>query len=241
MTQSNHAGPPERWEPVPEIDGCTYSSYQACTLGAVRSTDRTAGSRTLRGVTLKARPNNSGYLRVNMSCDNPAHKPHTHTVQKVILRTFAGECPPGMEARHLDNNPRNNCWAPGSEEETRAAGGNLIYGTKPQNHADRPDPAAPPDPQYECRNFTTCGNTVANPGRRCLECLVRVGVLARAMLDQGAPLPAVAGHFGYTADAWTYKLAVEHGGYAGTRARARTQRPTLAQRWRLRRLRRQVW
>ena len=39
--------------------------------------------------------------------------------------------------RHLDGNPLNNRWAPGDEEEIRALGGNLIYGTPAENCEDR--------------------------------------------------------------------------------------------------------
>jgi hypothetical protein len=46
-------------------------------------------------------------------------------------------------------------------------------------------------------------------------------------------LQDVAEHFGYTADNWTYKLAIEHGGYTGSKPEARMQHPTLRQRVRL--------
>ena len=40
--------------------------------------------------------------------------------------------------RHLDDDPLNNRWRPGStDDEVRAAGGNLVYGTKQQNAQDK--------------------------------------------------------------------------------------------------------
>ena len=52
------------------------------------------------------------------------------------MLAFAGPCPEGLVVRHLDGNPENNRWAPGDEAETRAAGGNLIYGTDSENSFD---------------------------------------------------------------------------------------------------------
>lgn len=46
-------------------------------------------------------------------------------VHRIVLRTFVGECPPGMECRHLDGNPVNN-----SVE-------NLVWGTQSENWKDR--------------------------------------------------------------------------------------------------------
>jgi hypothetical protein len=182
----------------------------------------------VRGTVLKATPGSGGYVRVKLSCDNPAHKPHTLTMQKIVLRTFAGECPPGMEARHLDGDPANNRWAPGATaEEVRANGGNLFYGTKLQNHHDKADPYAPPEPVYPCRNAPRCAGRAHKPGRRCLDCVAEVGREAAGMLRAGQPLQAVAEHFGYTGPDWVYSLAVKHGGYEGSKAEARTQRPPL--------------
>ena len=62
----------------------------------------------------------------------------TKTVHSLVLLGFAGPPPPGMESRHLDDDPLNNRWAPGdTDDEVRAAGGNLVYGTKRQNTEDQ--------------------------------------------------------------------------------------------------------
>jgi len=222
---------PERWEPVPRIDGCAFSGYQCSTMGLVRSLDRTTpGGRALRGTVLKATPGSGGYVRVKLACDDPAHKPHTLTMQKIVLRTFAGECPPGMEARHLDSDPANNRWAPGNEEETRKAGGNLVWGTKAENHADKDDPQ-PPKPTYPCLNAFprgTCDGKALNPGRRCIRCTVDVGIEAARMLRDGQNLETVRQHFGYKTGDWVFGLAVRYGGYpAELKDQARTQQPPL--------------
>jgi hypothetical protein len=206
---------------VPQIDGCTFSHYRASAAGRVRSVDRRAGGRYYRGVVLKTRLNNSGYVLVTMSCDNPEHRAHTHTMQKVILTTFTGPCPPGMQARHLDSNPENNACQ------------NLAWGTKEQNEADKPVPPVL-EASHPCRNAPRCGNLVVNEGRRCPDCVAEVGRQAAAMLNAGMNLQDVAEVFGYTGPDWVFKLAVQHGGYAGTKAEARTQHPGLAARARLR-------
>jgi hypothetical protein len=65
-------------------------------------------------------------------------RPRKLFVHRAVLLAFAGPPEPGQEARHLDGNPANNHWAPGnSEEETRAAGGNLFWGTRLENMRDK--------------------------------------------------------------------------------------------------------
>jgi hypothetical protein len=47
------------------------------------------------------------------------------------------------------------------------------------------------------------------------------------------PSPKVAARFGYTDDRWVIGLARKFGGWEGTNAEARAQRPTLRQRMQL--------
>jgi hypothetical protein len=62
----------------------------------------------------------------------------TFTIHSVIMLTFAGSRPEGMEIRHLNGIPDDNRWAPGGDEEAViAAGGNLFYGTAKENAEDR--------------------------------------------------------------------------------------------------------
>lgn len=46
-------------------------------------------------------------------------------IHRLVLETFIGPCPPGMECRHLDGNPQNNRL------------NNLKWGTPKENQADR--------------------------------------------------------------------------------------------------------
>lgn len=47
----------------------------------------------------------AGQLFVSLSEHNVVTK---YQVGQLVLETFVGPCPPGMECRHLDGNPRNN-------------------------------------------------------------------------------------------------------------------------------------
>ena len=129
----------EVWEPI----GHGFSAYQASNHGQVRSVDRTlADGRYRRGVVLKTRVSNRGYVLVNVRDDNGAVQ--TRTVHTLEMLAFVGLPPPGQQTRHYDDNPLNNRWEPGAEKASRAAGGNLFYGTQEENDADKARNAAPP-------------------------------------------------------------------------------------------------
>lgn len=206
----------ETWKPVAPIDGCTFSAYQTSDMGRYRSVDRTSGGRRLKGKVLATRYDSDGYVLVNLRCDStdPAHnRVHTLLGHKVVLTTFDRPCPPGMEACHSPRGPGFNWWPEG-----------VRWGTKPENHADQvaAGTATVPGPTFPCRNAPACGNLVRTEGRRCLDCVRQVGVDAAALLAAGRPLAEVAAGFRNGPD-WIFKLAVEHGGYTGTRTEARTQ------------------
>jgi NUMOD4 motif/HNH endonuclease len=78
--------------------------------------------------------NGDGYHFVTLS-DSDGHR--SFLVHILVMRAFAGACPEGHQVRHLDGNSLNNRWARGSEEEAKALGGNLIYGTPKENCEDR--------------------------------------------------------------------------------------------------------
>jgi len=63
-----------------------------------------------------------GYHRVNLSHDG--HR-RAVVVHKLVLITFVGPCPPGMQCRHLDGNPSNNHVS------------NLAWGTRSENAQDK--------------------------------------------------------------------------------------------------------
>ena len=90
--------------------------------------------------------NHGGYLMVKPYDDGG--KRQTRSVHSLVLLGGAGPCPPGQQSRHLDDDPLNNRWAPGAtKEEIQAAGGNLMYGTPPQNAQDKYDRGAAQDPR----------------------------------------------------------------------------------------------
>lgn len=118
---------PERWAWVARYEGL----YRVSSRGEIWSAPR---PRTRGGILKHAIPKARPYHWVTLTKDG---KQKPHEVHKVVMEAFVGPCPEGMEVRHLDGNPDNNCWAPGNEEETVAAGGNLIYGTHAENIRDK--------------------------------------------------------------------------------------------------------
>ena len=140
----------EVWKPI----GHGFSAYQASDHGGIRSVDRTlAGGRRCRGVVLKTRVSNRGYALVNVRDDNGTVQ--TRTVHTLVMLAFVGLPPRGQETRHLDDVPANNRWAPGSEKASRAAGGNLVYGTRAQNDADKIRNTAPPPTRRRSQRVMT--------------------------------------------------------------------------------------
>ena len=115
---------PERWLPVPDWEDL----YEVSSHGTVRS--------LRKGIFLKpSYANTGGYALVVLCRDGMKKGKYVH---QLVLEAFVGPCPPGLETRHLDGDPTNNRWAPGlTEDEIRAAGGNLIYGTPSQNISDQ--------------------------------------------------------------------------------------------------------
>ncbi len=62
-------------------------------------------------------------------------------IHRLVLETFVGPCPPGMQCRHLDGNSQNNrldnlCWGtPKEDAEDKRRHGTLLVGSK--NHASK--------------------------------------------------------------------------------------------------------
>ena len=208
MTHSD-AMPPLKWEPVP---GC--SSYKASTHGEVWSVDRDLpDGRHRTGQRIRTRLNNSGYPLINMTNDEGERI--TRTLHTVMLTTFDGECPDGQTARHLDDDPQHNTWAPGETAEERiAAGGNLMWGTWPEQVADGfrngGRRLAEPKPLKYC---ILCGDVFDTPGRRCGDCLAKLGRAAAVLLVQGTDLGGACRQLDYPSAEGLHKLAVKYGGY----------------------------
>jgi hypothetical protein len=70
-------------------------------------------------------PNNNGYETVDMSIFGVKNSKKTYQVHRLVLLTFVGPCPEGMQCRHLDGNQRNNRLS------------NLKWGTIKENSRDR--------------------------------------------------------------------------------------------------------
>lgn len=114
----------ERWLPVVGYEG----SYEVSDHGNVRSVDRcvmrsngvpqTIRARILKGIV--ADPE-AGYVEVTLYHNGTGIKRHIH---RLVLETFVGPCPPGMEALHANDMPADN-------RKT-----NLRWGTKTENGAD---------------------------------------------------------------------------------------------------------
>lgn len=69
-----------------------------------------------------SRMKKTGHLYVRLRKNGAHHKRYVH---RLVLESFRGKCPKGLECRHLDGNPSNNRL------------GNLRWGTRKQNQSDR--------------------------------------------------------------------------------------------------------
>ena len=116
----------KQWLPIPGWEGL----YEISNHGDINSLPRN----TTRGGILKHIVYPDGYHFITLTRDG---KQKRFPVHGLVMLTFAGPYPDGMEIRHLDGNPANNRWEPGNEEQTQLAGGNLIYGTHSQNIQDK--------------------------------------------------------------------------------------------------------
>ena len=189
---------PETWKAIP-----CFSKYEASDLGRVRSV------RT--GNVLATRVSNSGYLLVKLYDDDARQQ--TRTVHSLVLLTFAGPRPDGMETLHGLGGPLDNRWPE-----------NLRYGTKKENAADQAAAGTARRPAtHPCVNHERCGGMVVNQGSRCLPCVAAVGDRAAAMLSAGMSLDAATRRLGYSNAEWVFKLAARHGGYAQPIQHARAQ------------------
>ena len=100
----------EEWRPVPGYEG----RYEVSNLGRVRYS-------VIRIV--KPIPIKNGYLSVSMR--DSEGKKKTHLIHRLVLSTFTGPCPEGLEARHLNDKNTDNRLD------------NLEWGTRLQNVKDR--------------------------------------------------------------------------------------------------------
>lgn len=190
MTQRNR----QQWK---TIDG--FSRYQFGERGQIRSVPRTANGRTYPGKVLATRPNNRGYLMVDLTDDNGVK--HTVTVHSMILEAFRGKPQPGQEA----------CHGPGGQTDNSVT--NLRWGWPPENVSDR---YGPPESRKKAqpKMCVRCGERPAGRGgQRCHPCVAQLGERAAFLLWSGWKLDRAAEELGYPSLAGLHALAVKYGGY----------------------------
>lgn len=213
------------WKPIPGLPG-----YEADWDGNFRSVDRVSPSgRNLKGKPIPVREAKNGYGLVDFT--GPDGKRVTRQSHVVTLTTFAGPCPEGMEACHLNDRGMDNRWRPGGESESRAAGGNLVWGSKADQwrHAKENGRVKPQvEATYDCVN--RCGGKVAKEDRRCVPCVQEAGRDIGRRLGSGENLLPVMKAYGYTSIRWALRIAREYGGWTGTEAQALSQGRSPAQR-----------
>lgn len=118
--QSTH----ETWKPIPGYEG----SYSVSDHGRVRSELRTiqrsnGTPQTVRARILSPYSNvKSGHPTVSLSRGGTTDYKYVHSL---VLMTFVGPRPDGLEARHLNDDATDNRLA------------NLVYGTRQDNNYDR--------------------------------------------------------------------------------------------------------
>lgn len=201
----------EVWKGIPG-----YPGYQSGWDGHFRSLDRVSPTgRSLKGQSVPTRLSNKGYPLVDLR--DGEGKRVTRSAHTVMLETFAGKCPEGMEARHLDDVPDRNTWRPGTEEESRARGGNLFWGTKEQNREDRRRNGLPPAPKPE-KDCLRCAKPFEGNGKRCHPCVVDIGRSAAEMLTCGQTLAEVAKKLDYPSPEGIHTLAVRYGRYGARKS-----------------------
>lgn len=116
MTQS------ERWKDIPSDE----DYYQVSDLGRVRSKTRyvrhnCGGLKKVEGQILSQVSLPNGYRQVSMYRNG---KRKVMLVHRLVMMSFVGECPEGMEVRHLNSNRADNRLS------------NLAYGTHSENTID---------------------------------------------------------------------------------------------------------
>lgn len=106
-----------------------FPNYCITKDGKVWSKPKSGTGWSKNGRWLKPGNDTDGYLQINLFNDE---KRFTRKIHRLILETYVGPCPIGMECRHLDGNCQNNFlsnlkWGTGSENSYDA----VRHGTAP--------------------------------------------------------------------------------------------------------------
>lgn len=80
-------------------DGTVWSCWKRLSLGRGYGTTSVLSNQWHQ---LKPRPNHSGHMQVDLGWHD------RRIVHRLVLESFVGPCPPGMEACHWDGDPGNN-------------------------------------------------------------------------------------------------------------------------------------
>ncbi len=108
----------ENWVPVLDFEGL----YEVSDLGRVRSLDRIRpGGMPWKGRMMSLKPRSDGYIPITLWKNG---EQTVRLVHRVVLDSFVGPRPPGLEVLHGDGNRVNNALD------------NLSWGTHAQNQAD---------------------------------------------------------------------------------------------------------
>ncbi len=117
MANSHDTSTREDWKAIPGFVG----SFEASTHGRIKALRRHAGTRWYdERIMHPSQPER--YLKVNLSFLGRVHQRKVH---QLILETFVGPCPEGLECLHNDGNKLNNHLS------------NLAWGTAKENGEDR--------------------------------------------------------------------------------------------------------
>ena len=95
----------EIWLPIVGFEGF----YEVSDLGRVKSLARivaskNGGTRRVSERILKPFPDTHGYLQVSLCCFATSI---TKKIHALVVSAFHGECPNGLEVRHLDGETEN--------------------------------------------------------------------------------------------------------------------------------------
>lgn len=112
----------ERWRDIPGYRGLYQVSDQGKVKSLARSKRKGAGNYARSERILRTPPDPYGYPKVTLSKKGVEKK---YFVHRLVLLSFVGECPSGMESCHNDGNPENS-WL-----------SNLRYDTPKGNAADK--------------------------------------------------------------------------------------------------------
>lgn len=154
----------EQWRPIPGYEG----HYEVSDHGRVRSLDRKilrkdGRPKSLRGRVLSPYRSKSGHLSVVLALNGAQH---TFLVHRLVLLTFVGTCPDGMEACHWNDNPEDNRlenlrWAPRRDNNLDRVR-NGIHSMSKKTRCKRGHEFTPENTRVEYR--------ANGKSRRCIQC-----------------------------------------------------------------------